>query len=94
MDGKRKKTKPKSPLDPKKDVLITVSGGCITGAFGPDDIRIVVIDFDNIREGDTVDVETSDRNDGPTDSQDAVRSIDEAQEIMMRNAEHQEASES
>ena len=34
------------------DILVSVSGGIVNGVFGPKGATVLLVDFDNIREGD------------------------------------------
>ena len=38
--------------DLKADILVSVSGGIVNGVFGPKGATVLLVDFDNIREGD------------------------------------------
>jgi hypothetical protein len=33
------------------DIVVSVSGGVVTGVFGPKGATVLVVDFDNLREG-------------------------------------------
>ncbi len=81
-------------LDPSKDVMITVRGGCVTGAYAPADARVFVVDFDNLEAGDTTDLDDpGDWNEGPIDSKDAVDAIENAREVMKKNKKNGEDNE-
>ena len=34
------------------DIVVSVSGGIVNGVFGPKGATVLLVDFDNIREGD------------------------------------------
>ena len=34
------------------DIVVSVSGGTVNGVFGPKGATVLLVDFDNIREGD------------------------------------------
>ena len=38
--------------DLKADIVVSVSGGVVNGVFGPKGATVLIVDFDNIREGD------------------------------------------
>ena len=38
--------------DLKADIVVSVSGGLVNGVFGPKGATVLLVDFDNIREGD------------------------------------------
>lgn len=36
------------------DIVVTCSGGLVTGVFGPENANVLIIDYDNIKEGDSM----------------------------------------
>ncbi len=36
----------------KADIVVSVSGGVVSGVFGPKGATVLLVDFDNIRQGD------------------------------------------
>ena len=38
--------------DLQADIVVSVSGGIVNGVFGPEGATVLLVDFDNIREGD------------------------------------------
>ena len=38
------------------DIVVSVSGGTVNGVFGPKGAAVLLVDFDNIREGDELSV--------------------------------------
>lgn len=63
----------------KADIVVSVSGGCVNGIFGPEGARVLLIDFDNVREGDDIGVSTVDGSPG---SKACRATIEEALEII------------
>ena len=52
--------------DLKADIVVTVSGGIVNGVFGPKGATLLLVDFDNLCQGDELSVtdvdETPDSN--------------------------------
>lgn len=46
------------------DILVSVSGGVVNGVFGPNGATVLLVDFDNIREGDVLSVTHVDETTG------------------------------
>lgn len=63
----------------KADIVVSVSGGLVTGVFGPEGASVLLIDFDNVREGDDISVSAVD---GSPDSKECRATIDEALEMI------------
>jgi len=61
------------------DFVVSVSGGLVTGIFGPEGAGVLLIDFDNIRRGDDIDISAVD---GSPDSKECEATIEEALEMI------------
>ncbi len=57
------------------DLVICVSGGCVQSIFGPENLKIKLIDFDNICQGGGIETFTPDGN---VDCEACQTMIDEA----------------
>ncbi len=42
--------------DLEADIVVSVSGGIVNGVFGPRRATVLLVDFDNLREGDELSV--------------------------------------
>ena len=67
----------------KPDIVVTCSGGVITGVFGLENANVLIIDFDNIKEGDSMPEIGS--VDGTPDCKECLESIREARDIETGN---------
>ena len=63
----------------KADIVVSVSGGSVNGIFGPEGATVLLVDFDNIREGDDMSLS---KVDGTPDSRDCRNTIKEAMEMI------------
>jgi len=70
------------------DVIIVVSGGNVQAVYAPSEIRIQIIDFDNLKEGDTFDPHYCSAPDGPPNGAAALEVIAEALERTTRNMQN------
>ena len=73
----------------KLDIVVTCSGGVITGVFGPENATVLVIDYDNLKEGDLMPEVCG--VDGTPDCKVCLELIQEAKEIAEQNKEETEA---
>ena len=69
------------------DILVSVSGGIVNGVFGPKGATVLLVDFDNIREGDEPSVCEVD---GTPDSKECRDTLKEAIDMIVRR-ERQES---
>ena len=65
----------------KADIVLSVSGGLVTGIFGPKGAAVLLVDFDNIRAGDELSVTEVD---GTPDSKPCRETIKEALEMIAK----------
>ncbi len=70
------------------DVIIVVSGGNVQSVYAPSETRIQIIDFDNLKEGDTFDPHYCSSPDGPPNGAAALEVIAEALERTARNMQN------
>lgn len=63
-------------MDEPLKIVISLSGGNLNAVYGPDDMEIVILDWDNINEGDEI-VETF--SDGSVDSDACQEEIRDAE---------------
>jgi hypothetical protein len=71
------------------DVIVVVSGGLVQSVFAPPDMHVRIVDFDNLREGETFELDGW-AADGPPDGPAALRVLAETLELSAQNAAHQE----
>jgi hypothetical protein len=71
------------------DIIIVVSGGLVHSVFAPPDMHVQIVDFDNLREGETFELDGW-AADGPPDGPAALRVLAEALELSAQNTAHQE----
>ena len=69
------------------DILVSVSGGIVNGVFGLKGTTVLLVDFDNIREGDEPSVCEVD---GTPDSKECRDTLKEAIDMIVRR-ERQES---
>ena len=65
--------------DLQADIVVSVSGGIVNGVFGPKGATLLIVDFDNIREGDEPSVCEVD---GTPDSKACRETIQEAIDMI------------
>jgi hypothetical protein len=68
------------------DIVITISGGCVTGVYGNGAVSLLkytLIDFDNLKQGDTCVSPTE--MDGDFDSEGCQEAIKEAEDYPHNN---------
>ena len=70
------------------DVIIVVSGGNVQSVYAPSETRIQIIDFDNLKEGDTFDPHYCSSPDGPPNGAAALEVIAEALARTARNMQN------
>jgi len=63
-------------------ILVSVSGGVVNGVFGPKGATVLLVDFDNIREGDEPSVTTVD---GTPDSKECRDTLQEAMDTIAKH---------
>ncbi len=63
----------------KADIVVSVSGGVVNGVFGPKGATVLLVDFDNIREGDEPTVCDVD---GTPDSKECRETLKEAMDMI------------
>ena len=63
-------------------IVVSVSGGVVNGIFGPDGATVLLVDFDNLAEGDTLEVCDVD---GTTNSEACRATLTEALEVMAKH---------
>ena len=63
------------------DIVVSVSGGIVNGVFGPEGATVLLVDFDNIREGDQPSVCEAD---GTPDSKACRETLKEAIDIIAK----------
>jgi len=68
--------------DYKADIVVSVSGGSVNGVFGPEGATVLLVDFDNIREGDDMSLSGVD---GTPESRDCRNTIKEALELIAKH---------
>ena len=65
----------------KADIVVSVSGGIVNGVFGPKGATVLLVDFDNIREGDEL---SATEVDGALDSKACRETVKEALEMTAK----------
>ena len=55
------------------DILVSVSGGIVNGVFGPKGATVLLVDFDNIREGDDLSVTHVDETAGSKECRETLK---------------------
>ncbi len=63
------------------DVIIVVSGGVVQSVYAPSGTKLQLIDFDNLRQGDTFDPRSFAEPDGPPNGSAALGAVAEALEL-------------
>ena len=66
----------------KADIVISVSGGVVNGVFGPTGATVLLVDYDNIREGDGLSVGEVDET---TDSKACRDTLKEAMDMIAKH---------
>ena len=61
------------------DIVVSVTGGVVNGVFGPNGATVLLVDFDNIREGDEPTVSNVD---GSPDSKECRDTLKEAMDMI------------
>ena len=61
------------------DIVVSVSGGIVNGVFGPEGATVLLVDFDNLREGDDLSVT---HVDGTTGSKECREVLKEAIDMI------------
>jgi len=64
------------------DIVVSVSGGIVNGVFGPKGATVLLIDFDNVREGDEPSVCVVD---GTPDSKECRDTSKEAMDMVAKH---------
>jgi hypothetical protein len=70
------------------DVIVVVSGGNVQAVYASSETKIQLIDFDNLKEGDTFDPHFCSVPDGPPNGAGALEVIAEALERTARNRQN------
>ena len=55
------------------DIVVSVSGGIVNGVFGPKGATVLLVDFDNIREGDDLSVTHVDETAGSKECRETLK---------------------
>jgi hypothetical protein len=76
-------------MDKKPDIIISVSGGLVSGIFGDSKLKILLVDFDNFENGETeFDPHHFFGPDGPVDGEAAQSEIRDALEQVEKNKQY------
>lgn len=81
--------------DLKADIVVSVSGGIVNGVFGPKGATVLLVDFDNIREGDEPSVCEVDGTPASKDCRDTLKeAIDRLRNARYKSREANQRSAS